>query len=287
MIKVLSVLVSTLLVSFAYSANQGIPYNLVAGLPDVHITPTSTKIGETWLQGNIWCKHVIEKFYSLLSSDDCFVVFDLGAQTGCFSLLAKYFPTSMWYAFEPIEEAVKELRENLALNDICNVAVYQTAVADFVGTITLNMPPMNHWGLATTGRNVFRFTTVAKRNVECIKLDNFVVEHRIEKVHFMKLDTEGAELTILRGAQNMIMRDHPIILMEYNTDNMKQCGVLKKDLDAFLKSMGYEWHLISYDDILCIPISFLKQLPVEWRYDPIHMILAPLGLRWQLNQSPC
>ena len=51
----------------------------------------------------------------------------------------------------------------------------------------------------------------------------------------MKLDTEGSELYILRGAKNMIMRDHPIMLIEYNETNMKQCGVVKDDLDNFLR----------------------------------------------------
>lgn len=70
----------------------------------------------------------------------------------------------------------------------------------------------------------------------------------------MKLDTEGSELFILQGAKKMILRDHPIMLLEYNETNMKQCGILKHDLDKFLMEIGYEWKLISNEDILCTPI---------------------------------
>jgi hypothetical protein len=115
------------------------------------------------------------------------------------------------------------------------------------------MPDRPNWGLSTIGSNPLRFKPHTKREVECIDLDTFVERHHIEKVHFMKLDTEGSELAILRGAQKMIARDHPIMIMEYNETNMKQCNARKKDLDDFLGQMGYTWKLISSEDILCIP----------------------------------
>ena len=86
-------------------------------------------------------------------------------------------------------------------------------------------------------------------------LDSFVVANSIDKVHFMKIDTEGWELYILKGAKNLILRDRPIILMEYNETNMRQCNVEKKDIDRLLQEMGYEWKLISSEDVLCTPIQ--------------------------------
>ena len=129
------------------------------------------------------------------------------------------------------------------------------AVADFCGQATLKMPTMDAWGLATIGSNVLRFTPVTERETECTTLDSFVVTHDIKKVHFVKIDTEGAELSILRGAKNMILRDHPIILMEYYETNMHQFGVRKEDIDSFLTEMGYTWELVSGGDILCIPLE--------------------------------
>jgi hypothetical protein len=70
----------------------------------------------------------------------------------------------------------------------------------------------------------------------------------------MKLDTEGSEYLILRGAQKMIKRDRPIMLIEYNETNMRQCGVCKEDLNNLLIELGYSWQLVSTEDILCIPI---------------------------------
>ena len=85
-------------------------------------------------------------------------------------------------------------------------------------------------------------------------MDSFIDAQNINKVHFMKIDTEGWELYILLGAKKMIMRDLPIILMEFNEINMSQCNVLKKEVESFLTEIGYTWTLISTEDILCTPI---------------------------------
>lgn len=239
---------------FVQTELGSISYNLVFGESNIEITPLSEKIGHTWTNGTVWDKPLIQKFYSLLKqAESDIVVFDIGAQTGCFSLLAKYFPHSTWYAFEPIQEAVTALQDNLKLNNINNVSVSQTAVSDFSGTIALKMPAMNAWGLATIGANPLRFDTVSEREVPCTHLDSFVRDNNIKKVDFIKIDTEGAELYILRGAKEIILRDHPIILMEYNTTNMQQCNVTKEDIHHFLIEMGYTWEQVSSDDILCVP----------------------------------
>jgi FkbM family methyltransferase len=247
---------SLIFVSLLTSSIHGLSYNLVEGQPDLSLSPLSEKIGHTWENGLVWDKPLIQAFYAILAANKgFFVAIDLGAQTGSFSLLAKYFPDSHWYAFEPLLEAADTLKTNLCLNDIQNVSVYQMAASDSPGWVTLNMPNMPNWGLSTIGTNILRFTLAETRRVECIDLDSFIRDRHIEKVHFMKLDTEGWEFYILRGAANLIMRDHPIILMEHNETNMKQCHVLKKDLEGFLQAMGYEWRLISSEDILCTPVA--------------------------------
>ncbi|MCL5875967.1 MAG: FkbM family methyltransferase [Candidatus Dependentiae bacterium] len=252
--KALFAIIFLCTIFFVQTELHSISYNLVISEQNIEITPSTEKIGHTWTNGTVWDKPLIQKFYSLLKqAESDIVVFDIGAQTGCFSLLAKYFPHSTWYAFEPIQEAVTALQDNLKLNNINNVTALQTAVSDFSGTITLKMPAMNAWGLSTIGANPLRFDTVSEREVPCIDIDSFVRDNNIKKVDFIKIDTEGAELYILRGAKEMIFRDRPVILMEYNKTNMQQCNVTKEEIHHFLIEMGYTWEQVSSDDILCIP----------------------------------
>lgn len=231
-----------------------IPYTIVKGEEPIVIDPAAEMIGHTWSRSNgVWEQHLIQKFYALIPHDEPCVVFDLGAQTGAFSLMANYFPLSVWYSFEPIEEAAMVLKQNLTLNHIENVFIQQVAVADYMGTTTLKMPDRANWGLSTIGSTLLRFTSMMTRQVPVIDLDSFVEQRGIARVHFMKLDTEGSEYYILRGAKKMLMRDHPIIIMEYNEINMRQCGVCKEELNALLAELGYTWHMISTEDILCMP----------------------------------
>ncbi len=237
--------------------DQNILYHLIDNLPPVIIDPLSETIGHTWTRtGGVYEQHVIQKFYALLPHDKPIVVFDLGAQTGAFSLMAKFLPLSRWYAFEPLQEAAEVLVKNLALNDIANVVVYQRAATDHTGTAILMMPDQAQWGLSTLGAHPLRFTTIStQREIMCVDLDTFIERNDIGRVDFIKIDTEGSELAILRGAQKMIMRDRPLILMEYNETNMRQCGVLKSDVSNFLTALGYIWEHVSSDDILCMPIQ--------------------------------
>lgn len=93
-----------------------------------------------------------------------------------------------------------------------------------------------------------------ERTVDCIDLDTYIENKKIERVDFIKIDTEGSEFSILRGAKKMIQRDHPIMIIEYNRENRAQCHVLPEELEFFLYEMGYAWKFVSHEDLLCIPI---------------------------------
>jgi len=229
-------------------------YNLVDGQPDILISIQAEQIGVTWQKGNVWDKPLIGTFYELLKAkNDFFVVLDIGAQTGCFTLLSQYFPNSQWHAFEPIQEAVDVLNTHLDVNHIQNVCVHPIAISDNQGSALLKLPSDSHWGLATLGETPKRFHAYNTRIVGCSDLDTFVSEHNINKVDFIKIDTEGWELYVLRGGKAMITRDKPILLMEFNETNMQQCGVNPQDVIALLRELDYEWKLVSSEDLLCIP----------------------------------
>jgi FkbM family methyltransferase len=241
-------------VASIFSLHADLIYNLVEGKPDLYIDSFSERIGHTWVDGNVWDKPLIGKFYALLSQKEGpFTVLDIGAQTGSFSLLAKYFPHSKWYAFEPIWEASETLKTNLRINSIQNVSVHQMAVSDYWGQAILKMPEIGAWGLSTLGENVLRFSTKTQREVDCVNLDHFIHVHGIGKVDFIKIDTEGGEFAILRGAQALIQRDHPVILMEFNKTNLAQCGVTPLEVESLLQSLDYQWEFVSNEDILCVP----------------------------------
>lgn len=236
------------------TSDEYIKYNLVYELPDIVISEQTEKLGETWNRGEVWEKHLINAFFGLMNQKtEPFVVLDVGAQTGCFTLLSKFLPFSQWYAFEPIQEAADLLKGNLEANAIQNVEVHQLAISDQAGSALLKLPIDCHWGLTTLGSTPKRFGTYNTRYVECMDLDTFVMNKEIKKVDYIKIDTEGWELYVLRGGKEMIKRDRPTILMEFNRINMEQCQVNPDDIIGFLRELDYEWTLVSTEDLLCTP----------------------------------
>ena len=236
-------------------------YNLVEGEPDISITKKTEEIGATWANGSVYEKHLIHSFYSLLKEkkEKPFVVLDVGAQTGCFTLLSKFFPHSTWYAFEPIREAANELKNNLELNGIKNVSVYEMGISSSSGQEVLKLPLDQHWGVASMGKDPLRFSSYEERAIHCMALDEFAEHHQIDPVDFIKIDVEGWEWHVLTGGEELIAKDRPIILMELNETNMQQCGIKKEQIIQFLEKHQYIWSFISAEDLLCLPNKTPKE----------------------------
>ena len=72
-------------------------------------------------------------------------------------------------------------------------------------------------------------------------------------VHFIKIDTEGWEYNILKGAGNTIKKYRPVIQLEWNITNMKECNVNEDDLSSLLKNYGYYEKSIANEEKLFYP----------------------------------
>jgi FkbM family methyltransferase len=165
-------------------------------------------------------------------------IVDIGAQSGLYSLYAKYLPFSTFYSFEPFPTSFKLLQDNLALNKLTNVKTYNVALSDTEGTLTLNTSE-SHNGLHTIGKNPIRFSDIKPIQVESTTLDNMFFKKDIP-VHYIKIDTEGAEYFILKGGEETIKKYKPVIQLEWNYINMEQCDVTKEMMEELIKNFGYK-----------------------------------------------
>lgn len=143
--------------------------------------------------------------------------FDIGANTGLFAIAAaKKDPSIQVFAFEPSTWTFQVLKENIRLNDVDNVRAYAVALGDWIGEATLQVNAPGADGLNTIGRPSHPgCRVVAQEKVPITTLDTFLWEHGIRKVDVMKVDVEGAELLVFRGARKLLERtDAPLILYE-------------------------------------------------------------------------
>jgi Methyltransferase FkbM domain len=83
-------------------------------------------------------------------------------------------------------------------------------------------------------------------------VDNLVAQHNLEP-RFMKIDVEGHEVEVLRGAHLTIERYRPDLLLEYCPDLLEASGASGDELLAILRSLGYEIEWISRTELIARP----------------------------------
>lgn len=127
------------------------------------------------------------------------VFYDVGAHHGFFSLAAARLGASV-YAFEPVEANLRRLQRNIELNG-ADVEVVAAAVSDAAGRL----------GLAR-GKSSAQWRTEPGDEVTSVTLDDFARNHPAPRV--VKIDVEGAELRVLRGAERLLREHRPILVCE-------------------------------------------------------------------------
>jgi FkbM family methyltransferase len=175
----------------------------------------------------------------------CTVV-DGGANAGAYAIVMACHPAvKRVYAYEPAPAVFDALKRNLELNNAggkvvavqaalvataapCNFLLAENAAYSHTGTKMLRghghgkCPPLKYTTLTVDG------TT----------LDTLVAQE--SKIDFIKLDLEGGELQAFKGAAQLLLRDHPVLLYEYQKENTAQHDYLPEEIEKLLSVYGYK-----------------------------------------------
>ena len=169
------------------------------------------------------------------------VLFDVGAHIGYDSLKAsaKVGPRGRVVAFEPNPSILPILRDNIAASDAHNVIVQPIACTDTEQTLTLFDATLggNSGSSSLSQRNagpVTRSYTVRGRPI-----DDVLPELGLTRVDVVKVDVEGAELLVLRGAARTLRRFHPKLIVEVVPRQLESMGTSVEELETFVGSLGY------------------------------------------------
>lgn len=197
-------------------------------------------------------------------------VLDIGSNIGMYALLAgSYSHIKQIFAFEPVPTIAKTLRSNVEANDYRNIHVHEIALTDFDGDVTLHIPVQPTYPLGSSTNVRFRKNT-QPISVRAMTLDTFVAVHKIEKVEFMKVDTESTEPAVLRGAKQVVANHRPLIMCEVLRDRPRQ------EMTEFFAGKDYQVYRIengglsqiehieidmNATNFLFVPIEKQSQLP--------------------------
>jgi FkbM family methyltransferase len=159
------------------------------------------------------------------------VCFDIGAQAGYHTLYASTVvgPAGRVFAFEPAPKNIANIKKHVAMNHLANVSVVEAAVSNVDGVSHFDFGISAVAGhLATDGGIVVRTIT----------LDHEIDCGALPEPDYIKIDAEGAELSILEGARNMLARRHPTLSVETH-QWMPQFSSVRHECIQFLSRLGY------------------------------------------------
>ncbi len=174
------------------------------------------------------------------------VVYDVGANVGFYSLLAACCVGSSGrvFAFEPVPENLVYLRRHVALNALAQVMVHPFAVSDAAVSLRFTRGE---------NRSTGHLTIDGDLEVRGITLDDFVFSGGNPPPHIIKIDVEGAELAVLRGAQRVLETHRPLLFLA--THGL----ALHRDCCDLLRASGYQLESVTggaveqTDELLCRP----------------------------------
>ena len=206
----------------------------------------SEKVNQWWgafREGFFYEPELIDFFFRKLKAmrktdDQPLFFLDVGTNTGSFCFMTLFDKNIECAAFEPNKEVYEILCENIDLNDLNKqLKSYNFGLWNEDTTKELKIPVnTKDSGLSTLGSNPTRFAydnqtgEYTTMKIECKKLDTCMNENYFtKKVDAIKIDSEGAELFILKGAKELLQRDKPMILLEYFDLNTQQFGYNREE----------------------------------------------------------
>lgn len=148
------------------------------------------------------------------------VVYDIGANVGFLSMIAARLvgSTGAVHCFEPLPLNVESIGYNAALNHFSNVIVHAVALADRDGTADFRVSERPTFGaLDDAPMEVDRESGVIQVAVR--RGDSFFSEKQLPAPAVIKMDIEGSEIAFLAGAQEMIRRNRPVLMIELHGTN--------------------------------------------------------------------
>lgn len=170
------------------------------------------------------------------------VVVDVGAHIGLLSVIIsqKIGNTGKVYSFEPTPSTFSILKKTIKINKKGNTIIpinkavsHKSGIADFYVT---DIAAHNSNSLSNNHRN---YGNEHKIEVGLTSIDELKTEFNIPKIHMIKIDAEGAELSVLKGSIEAIEEFRPKIILALHPSSIVNYGTTLNEIWAFVKSHHY------------------------------------------------
>jgi FkbM family methyltransferase len=191
--------------------------------------------------------HLIENY---LTNED--IVFDIGTNMGFYTIWMSKFcnVNGKIHCFEPDCKNFRRLNRNIIINHLQNVTqINQCAVSDYNGHVNFTEGKDGENHIVNSGSQ----STV---KVKSIRLDDYVLLHKILQIAYMKIDVEGFELSVLKGSIELLKNKKiDIIQLEINGQLINSYTDVKELIDL-LEFYNYSLYQFNVYSRILIPVKF-------------------------------
>lgn len=180
----------------------------------------------------IFIKKVYEFEDIIIEEND--VIFDIGGNIGLFALYASRFKGTKVFSFEPHPENYQNLVKNIKENAITNIYDFNFAIGSQVEERVLIKGINSGTHKLANFRNDLDNTEGTK--VSTVTTESIMLEHKIDKIDFMKIDCEGAEGEIIKSLELQVLKKIKKMIIEFH-DN--QSILNHTEICEVLESAGF------------------------------------------------
>jgi FkbM family methyltransferase len=181
---------------------------------------------------------------------------DIGAHEGLYTLFASRCvgDNGHVWSFEPSSRERTGLARNIELNRLNNVSVLPSAVAEADGNGELKVANAVRSGHNTLGDAVWEGVRLCESEAVPLRsLDSVAAEKQFNRLDFVKIDAEGAEMRIINGASRVLREFRPILLFEAQDSSLRQQGGC---LDGLLTAIrSHDYRICAFDPDTGLPTA--------------------------------
>jgi FkbM family methyltransferase len=190
------------------------------------------------------------------------IFFDVGSYHGIYAMVAarRLGGRGEVVAFEPAAGNRRRLKLHLRMNRAERVRVEPCALSSSRSTVALYTPLRRGFRSMNSLRVPSVPVPVGTSRVETITLDEYVERGGFERLDALKVDTEGAEREVFRGAERALEKFRPVILCEVLDRVTAPWGYPAREIVASLARLDYDWYDFCPDGTL-LPHTPRREYP--------------------------
>jgi FkbM family methyltransferase len=198
--------------------------------------PKDNAVTSCIINGTQYESYMFEFLNRNLINTDGKDIIDIGANNGSFAIDFAHLvgDNGKVHSYEPQRIIYYQLCGNVFINGLDNVYCHNIAIGDCVDTVNIENPDYFETGDVNFGN-----VKVGKNGESITQLPLDVFDYEYKDVVFIKIDVQGYELNVIKGAEKIIAKHRPYLFVEFEDDLLQEAGTSEKELQEKIESLGY------------------------------------------------